>query len=94
MNNIRLSVCHRGAASTISLSTIKQYGIMSATARIKDCLVVVLLCSNVFGQNKLSVPIAAEIVAVVQKHFHSQCVSIVKRTDDTNIGKPEVLHVC
>jgi len=67
---------------------------MSATTRIKDCLVVVLLCGNVFGQNDMSVPTAAEVVAVVQKHFHSRCVSIVQRTDDTDMGKPDVLsHV-
>jgi hypothetical protein len=67
---------------------------MSATTWIKDCLIVVLLCSNVFGQNKVSVRTAAEVVAVVQRHFHSRCVSIVQRTDDTDMGKPEVLHVC
>jgi hypothetical protein len=66
---------------------------MPTTTWIKDCLFVVLLCSNVFGQNKLSVSTAAEILAVVQKHFHSRCVSIVQRTDDTNMGKPGVLYV-
>ena len=54
---------------------------------------MVLLCGNVFGQNKLSVPTAAEVVAVVQKHFHSRCVSILQRTDDTDKGKPDVLYV-
>jgi hypothetical protein len=67
---------------------------MSATTWIKDCLLVVLLCSNVFGQNKLSLSTVAEIVAVVQKHFHSRCVSIVQGTDDTDMGKAEVLYVC
>jgi hypothetical protein len=67
---------------------------MSATIWVKGCLVVVLLCSNVFGQNRVSVPTAAEVVAVVQKHFHSSCLSIVQRTDDTVMGKPDVLYVC
>jgi hypothetical protein len=66
---------------------------MSATTWIKCCLVVVLLGSNVYGQKKLSVPTAAEVVAVVQKHFHSGCVSIVHRRDDTDTGKPEFLYV-
>jgi hypothetical protein len=66
---------------------------MSATTWIKDCLVVVLLCENVFGQNTVSVPTAAEVVTVIQKHFHSRCVSIVQRTDDTNMGKPDVFYV-
>ena len=66
---------------------------MSATTWIIDCLLVVLLCSNVFGQNKLSVSTVAEVVAVVQKHFYSRCVSIVQRTDYTDMGKPEVLYV-
>jgi len=63
---------------------------MSATTWIKDCLIVVLLCGNVFGQNMVSVPTAAEVVAVVQKHFRSRCVSIVQRTDDTDMGKSDV----
>jgi hypothetical protein len=67
---------------------------MSVAAWIKDCLVVVLLCSNVFGQNKLSAPTVANVVAVVQKNFHSRCVSIVQGTDDTDVGKPEFLYVC
>jgi hypothetical protein len=66
---------------------------MSATTWIKDCLVVVLLCGNVFGQNMVSVPTTAEVVAALQKHFHSRCVSIVERRDDTDMGKPDVLYV-
>jgi hypothetical protein len=64
---------------------------MSATTWIRESLVVLLLCGNVFGQNKVSVPTAAEVVAVVQKYFHSRCVSIVQRTDDTDMGKTDVL---
>jgi hypothetical protein len=67
---------------------------MSATAWIKDCLVMVLLCSNVFGQNTLSVPTVAEVVVVVQKHFHSRCVSIVQATDHKEMGKPDFIYVC
>jgi hypothetical protein len=67
---------------------------MSATIWVKSCLVLVLLGSNVYGQNELSVSTAAEVVAVVQKHFHPGCVSIVHRTNDIDMGKPEVLYAC
>jgi hypothetical protein len=67
---------------------------MSATTWIKGCLVAVLLCSNVFGQNKLSAHTTAEVVAVVQKHFHSRCVSIIQTTDNKEMGKPKILYVC
>jgi hypothetical protein len=67
---------------------------MSATEWIKVCLVVGLLCSCVFGQNTLSVQTVAQFVAVVQKHFHSRCVSIVQGTDNKGTGKPDFLYVC
>jgi hypothetical protein len=41
----------------------------------------------------VSVPTAAEVVAVIQKHFRSRCVSIVQRTDDKDMGKPDVVYV-
>lgn len=64
---------------------------MPATTWNTFFLTVVLLGCNVYGQNKMAVPVIAEVVAVILKHFHSSCVSIVYRTGDTDMGKYDTL---